>query len=113
MSYKLNRYNRVIRLLDGAWLPCTYDAGVIVALDEHSLFVREFKAWVALGNVPLPADPPAVPIDLSDLDNLDRAIKSNVLLTRQYANQQKAGTYVLKSISDTRADFMTIYRALP
>lgn len=61
MSYKLDRVKRVMRLLDGAVLPCTFDAGTITALDEHSPFVREFRAWHAAGNVPLPADPEPLP----------------------------------------------------
>ena len=37
---------------------------------------------------------------------------AGVLLNRQYANQHKAGTYVVKTVADTRADFMAIYRLL-
>lgn len=57
MAYKLLRDKRVLRLLDGACLPCLYDAGALTALDEFSPFVRELSAWLAAGNVPLPADP--------------------------------------------------------
>jgi hypothetical protein len=54
-NYKLDRFNSVT--LDGATLPVTYNAGVITALDQYSPAVIEFIAWVALGNVPAPADP--------------------------------------------------------
>lgn len=53
------------------------------------------------------------PLDISDIDNLDKTLKALALLTRQYANQLKAGTYVTKTVADTRSDFMTIFRALP
>lgn len=52
-------------------------------------------------------------IDFSDTDNLDKALKALALLTRQYANALKGGTYVVKTAADTKSDFMTIYRALP
>lgn len=56
---------------------------------------------------------PKSPLDISDIDNLDKALKTLALLTRQYANALKAGTYVAKTPADTRADFMAIYKALP
>jgi predicted RNA-binding protein associated with RNAse of E/G family len=56
---------------------------------------------------------PRAPVDLADIDNLDKALKSLALLTRQYANALKAGTFVAKTVADVRADFMTLYRALP
>ena len=56
MSYKLNRYNLVTRLADGATLPCKHEAGVDTPLDEHSPTVKEYLAWRALGNTPEPAD---------------------------------------------------------
>jgi hypothetical protein len=68
----------------------------------------------------LPADDPELiaflaprPIDLSNIDNLDKTLKALALLTRQYANQLKAGTYVTKTVADTKADFTTIFQALP
>lgn len=56
---------------------------------------------------------PKPPLDIADIDNLDKTLKALALLTRQYANALKAGTYVAKTPADTRADFMTIFRALP
>jgi hypothetical protein len=69
----------------------------------------------------LPATDPALvaflapkpPLDISDIDNLDKVLKAITLLTRKYANDLKAGTYVAKTVADTKGDFMTIYRALP
>jgi hypothetical protein len=55
-NYKLDRFNNVT--LDGATLPVTYNAGVITSRDPSSPIVKEFIAWVALGNVPAPADVP-------------------------------------------------------
>lgn len=57
--------------------------------------------------------PIQTPLDISDIDNLDKTLKALALLTRQYANALKAGTYVAKTVADTRGDFMTLYRALP
>lgn len=51
-------------------------------------------------------------LDLADIDNLDRALKALALLTRQYANGLKAGTFATKTIADVRSDFMALYRAL-
>lgn len=56
---------------------------------------------------------PKPPADLSDLDNLEKSLKATVMLTRQYANAIKAGTYTAKTIADTKSDFAAIYRALP
>jgi hypothetical protein len=56
---------------------------------------------------------PKPPIDQSDIDNLDKALKAISLLMRQYVNALRAGTFVVKSIADVRSDLMTIYRALP
>lgn len=56
---------------------------------------------------------PKPPLDISDVNNLDKTLKALAMLTRQYANEGKAGTFVTKTVADTRSDFMTIYRALP
>jgi hypothetical protein len=77
------------------------------------------RQWV--GQEELPDNAPEVVaflaprtlVDFADIDNLDKVLKSSVLLNRQYANALKAGTFVVKTFADTRADFMAIYRALP
>lgn len=57
---------------------------------------------------------PKPPLDISDINNLDKALKALALLTRQYANGIQAGTYnAQKTVADVRTDFMAIYRALP
>jgi hypothetical protein len=56
---------------------------------------------------------PKPPLDISDINNLDKTLRALALLTRQYANQLKAGTYVTKAVADTRADFAAIYNGLP
>lgn len=60
-AYKLGKFKAVIRVLDGATLPCLYDNGVVTPLDEHSPAVIEFFNWVALGGIPDPADPDPIP----------------------------------------------------
>lgn len=69
--------------------------------------VFDGRVFTAITAIPVP------PLDISDIDNLDKTLKALALLTRQYANALKAGTYVAKTVADTRSDFMTIYRALP
>lgn len=77
------------------------------------------RQWA--GQEELPDNAPAVlafqapkpPLDISDINNLDKALKALALLTRQYANALQAGTFVQKTVADVRTDFMTIYRALP
>jgi hypothetical protein len=73
------------------------------------------------GQEELPSDNPEVvaflapkpPLDISDINNLDKALKALALLTRQYANALLAGTFAQKTVAEVRGDFMTIYRALP
>jgi hypothetical protein len=68
------------------------------------------------GQEELPDNDPAIvaflapkpPLDISDIDNLDKMLKALALLTRMYANQLKAGTYVTKTVADTKADFKAI-----
>jgi hypothetical protein len=103
VNYKLTRTTSVIRLLDNACIPN----------DPANVDWQAYQAWLAAGNTPLPADPAPTPIDLSNIDNLDRTLKALGLLTRQYSNALKAGTYVNKTVADVKADFSAIYAALP
>lgn len=103
MSYKLTRSDVVQRIADGACIPN----------DPSNLDRVAYQKWLAAGNTPQPADPAPAPIDISDIDNLDKALKALALLTRQYANALKAGTFVVKTVADVKSDFMTVYRALP
>lgn len=102
-NYKLHLSGAIIRLDDGVWIPPS----------PSNLDWREYQKWLAAGNVPVPADPAPVPLDIADINNLDKVLKAVVLLTRQYANEGKVGTFVTKTVADTRADFMAIFRALP
>jgi hypothetical protein len=56
----------VRRLVDGAVIPNA--AG-------NSDWVR-FQEWVAEGNTPQPADQPPPPLDLSNSDNVEKALKA-------------------------------------
>lgn len=70
----------------------------------------------AVGVEPTTAEVDAViqaKLDTSDIDNLEKVMKSLALLTRKYANELKAGTYVTKTIADLKADFRGIFQALP
>lgn len=57
MTYKLTTDKRVLRIADGATLPCRFVDGFIFADDWHSPFVIDFAKWIAQGNTPAPADP--------------------------------------------------------
>jgi hypothetical protein len=52
------------------------------------------------------------PIDLSDVDNQERAFKALVLMMRDYCNDLKAGTYATKTIAGLKADFRAKWNAL-
>ena len=65
---------------------------------------EEYQRWLALGNTPDPADPPPAPIDLSDVDNLDRVIKTLVLCIAQVGGL---------TTQQAKALFMSKYRSLP
>lgn len=67
--YKLAQLG-VIRLADGANIP---------AKDGNRDW-QAYQEWLAAGNTPLPADPEPTPIDLSNVDNLERALKALALV---------------------------------
>lgn len=91
--------------------------------DAQRAFVDPY--WVDYLGTPAPTlaeiqaalNPP--PIDLSDIDNLDKVLKAVGLLMRDYCNQLKQGTYAgsgpggTKTIADLKADFGAKYNALP
>ena len=51
--------------------------------ESHSVDAVEYQKWLAAGNLPLPADPDPTPIDLSDVDNLEKSIKTLALCIAQ------------------------------
>jgi hypothetical protein len=102
MSYKLLKQG-VQRLIDGACIPPTTD-------NRDWL---EYLKWLALGNTPQPADPDPVPIDYSNLDNLDRTLKAIGLLMRDYTNALQAGTHTQKTVAQMKADFAAKWNSLP
>jgi hypothetical protein len=56
---------------------------------------------------------PRAPIDLSNIDNLDKVLKSIGLLLRQYTNALQAGTHTQKTVAQLKSDFAQIYNNLP
>ena len=52
-------------------------------------------------------------IDLSNLDNLDKALKALGLLLRDYTNALQAGTHTQKTVVQVKADFKAKYDTLP
>lgn len=70
---------------------------------------------------PLPEDNPEVvaflapkpPIDMSNVDNLEKTLKALALVMRDYCNALKAGTYANKTVADLKSDFSTKYNQLP
>jgi hypothetical protein len=56
---------------------------------------------------------PRTPIDLSNIDNLDKILKAVGLLMRDYCNSLNAGTYTNKTIAQLKADFAAKYGSLP
>lgn len=130
---------------------CIYHAGEpsFPATDQHPDAVRYFIGQYvvdAIGGEPTPAEVDAVvnrpPIDLSDIDNLERTFKAQALLMRDYCNALKAeirglavllvgkgtitaaeanellaydgtGTGDQKTVADLKADFAAKYGSLP
>jgi hypothetical protein len=72
MAYQLKAQG-VRRIIDGAFIPNS-------ATNQDWL---AYLAWVAAGNTPAPDDPPPTPIDLSDVDNLEKALKALALCIAQ------------------------------
>lgn len=85
MSYKLTNRKMIIRLADGACIP--------EAQDNRDF--QEYQKWLAAGNIPEAADPDPVPLDISDIDNLDTVLKAMALTFAQITNTPPA---TLKSI---------------
>ena len=95
--------NKVVqRLADNANIPN----------DPGNSDFKTFQEYVAGGGQVDAADPPPVPIDLSDMDNMDRILKAIGLLLRDYCNALNAGTYTNKSVAQLRADFAAKYNSL-
>ena len=102
-AYKWIRENEmVLRLADNANIPCA---------PGNSDFAK-FQEYVAGGGQVDAADPPPPPINLSDMDYMDRILKAVGLLMRDYCNALNAGTYTNKSIAQLKADFATKYQSL-
>jgi hypothetical protein len=56
---------------------------------------------------------PRAPIDLSNIDNLDKVLKSLGLVMRDYCNSLNAGTYTNKTVAQLKSDFAAKYQSLP
>lgn len=56
---------------------------------------------------------PKPPTDYSNIDNLDKTLKSIGLLLRDYTNALQAGTHTQKSVAQLKADFATKWNSLP
>lgn len=97
MSYKLGQQNSVQHVESGAWIPARWLVGVLTKLDPDSPFVRDFEAWLALGNTPTPADPPP-PADAAAMDAAFQAGMTNTPPPSYAFDVQRA--FIAKAISD-------------
>lgn len=89
------------------------DDGVSIPRDPGNMDYAAFLAWVAAGNVPDAADPARPPVDLSDLDQINRQIRALALLLRTYTNQSRAGNTTPVTLAALKADFKQAFDALP
>ncbi len=55
---------------------------------------------------------PPPPIDLSDIDNLQKTLKAVGLLFNDYCNALVAGTHTTKTNADLKADFAAKWNSL-
>jgi hypothetical protein len=69
MSYKLTQSGTVLRLKDGASIPPNMD----------NIDWVEYQKWLALGNLPAPANPVVPPIP-DPIDELRTALKADPTL---------------------------------
>jgi len=65
---------------------------------------EHLQQWLDAGGVIEPEDPPPAPIDLSDFDNVEKAIKAMGLVIAQFAN---------KTPAQVRAAFKQAWDSLP
>lgn len=92
--YKWAETNKVVkRLSDSAFVPN----------DQANADWRAFQKWLAEGNTPEAEDPPPAPADLSDVDNLEKAIKAAVLAAAIMSG---------KTVAEARAAFRQAWNAL-
>jgi hypothetical protein len=93
--YKLTtNTDTVQRLADGAFIP----------KDLRNRAWQEYLAWREAGNTPLPADPEPAPMDLSDVNNLDKTLKALALCIAQVGGL---------SVAQIKTMFKAKYDSLP
>lgn len=81
--------------------------------ESCSVKAQVYLDYVAAGGVTDPADPPPAPIDLSDINNMEKALKAFALMMRDYTNALQAGTHTQKTLAQFKADFKTKWDGLP
>jgi hypothetical protein len=93
MTYKLLKQG-VKRIADGACIPPS----------DGNMDWREYQKWLALGNTPDPQDPDPAPIDFSDVDNVEKALKALGLVVAAWNG---------KTPAQLKAAFKTAWDSLP